>query len=340
MTEGAALPPRVSVVIPTWNGRDLLLHALRSLRCQSWRDFETVVVDNGSTDDTLERVTSEFPDIRIIRLPENRGFAAGVNAGIRATAGDIVVLMNNDTEAAPTWLSALVGALDQYPAVSACASKMMDYQDRTRIDAAGVQFGLFASNIGQGQVDGPRFAEEREVFGACAGAAAYRRSVLDEVGLFDESFFAYFEDVDLGARIQLAGHRCLYVPDAVIYHRGSATSDRMADTRFYLLMRNALVLFFRYAPRRRLLWSPVVVAWPFVRAVIDGQPQRLALRAVRDFLRQLPGIVDRRRALSTTRRISNAEFHSRLVSPLARAGRESPSIAGGPARGALPGRRS
>lgn len=320
--------PRVSVIIPSWNGRDLLLSAVRSLATQSWRDFETIVVDNGSTDDTVERLATEFPDVRIVRFTENRGFAAAVNAGINAAHGDIVVLMNNDTEAATGWLEALVAALDTNPAAGVCASRMISFHDRTIIDSAGVQLGLFASNIGQGQPDGPQFAQQREVFGACAGAAAYRRRVLDEVGLFDESFFAYFEDVDLAARIQLAGHRCLYVPDAVIYHHGSATSARMPGTRFYLLMRNALTLFFRYAPPRRLLWSPLVLAWPFVRAAMDRQPQRLALRAVRDFVMQVPHTLAARRRLSATRTISNADFQNRLASPLTRA-RPASAVIGG-----------
>ena len=320
--------PRVSVIIPSWNGRDLLLSAVRSLATQGWRDFETIVVDNGSTDDTVERLAIEFPGVRMVRLPENRGFAAAVNAGINAAHGDIVVLMNNDTEAATGWLEALVAALDANPAAGVCASRMISFHDRTIIDSAGVQLGLFASNIGQGQPDGPQFAQQREVFGACAGAAAYRRRVLDQVGLFDESFFAYFEDVDLAARIQLAGHRCLYVPDAVIYHHGSATSDRMPGTRFYLLMRNALTLFFRYAPPRRLLWSPLVLAWPFVRAAMDRQPQRLALRAVRDFVMQVPHTLAARRRLSATRTISNADFQNRLANPLTRA-RPASAVIGG-----------
>lgn len=318
--------PRASIVIPTWNGQDLLLHAMRSLASQSWRDFETVVVDNGSTDDTVARLRVEHPAARIVQLPANQGFAAAVNAGIRAAAGEIIVLMNNDTEAAPDWLKALVAALDDNPDVAVCASRMIDFHDRTRIDSVGVQFGLFASNIGQRQLDGPQFARQCDVFGACAGAAAYRRRVLDQVGLFDESFFAYFEDVDLAARIQLAGHRCLYVPDAVIYHHGSATADRMADTKFYLLMRNALTLFFRYAPPRRLLWAPVVLAWPFARALIDRQPPRLALRALWDFLLNVPDIMFTRRQLNATRTISDADFHRRLASPLTRAARAPVSV--------------
>lgn len=311
--------PRLSVIIPTWNGAELLTAALASLERQHCRDFEILVVDNGSSDGTVERLAPAVPGVRWIRLPENRGFAAAVNAGIRAAEGEIIVLMNNDTEADPDWLGALVTALDTHPEVGSCASKMLLHMDRGRIDSAGVQLGIYASQIGHGEADGPQFAEPRHVFAACGGAAAYRRHALEAVGLFDERFFAYFEDVDLGARLQLAGYRCLYVPDAVICHRVSATARRLPGTKFYLLMRNSLFLFFQTMPFRRLVvWAPLVLIWPFIRSRLDRQPLRLAWRAVLDFLRELPTVVERRRRIERIRRISWAEFRTRLASPLAR----------------------
>lgn len=314
--------PRVSVVIPTWNGAALLEDALESLLQQTFRDFETIIVDNGSTDGTEERLSPVYPATRWIRLDENRGFAEAVNIGIRAAVGEIIILMNNDTEADPRWMAALVEALDKHPDVAVCASKMLDYKDRTRIDSAGIQLGLFASGIGQGESDGPRFELSRYVFGACAGGAAYRREAFETVGLFDESFVAYFEDVDLAARLQFTGERCLYVPGAVIYHRGSATSNRIPDTKFYLMMRNSLIVFLRYMPPGRLLWAPAVLAWPFVRAVLDRKSPGLAFRAVRDALRQVPDSLRVRGVLKATRRITWAEFRTRLAGPLARQGRE------------------
>lgn len=310
--------PRVSVVIPTWNGADLLAHALRSLAAQTFRDFEVIVVDNGSTDGTMELLSREHPDVRVVRFDENRGFAAAVNAGIRASRGEIVVLMNNDTEADPRWLEALVAALDHHPEVASCASKILDFHDRTLVDSAGDRIGIFASQIGHGEPDGPRFAEPRYVLTACGGAAAYRRALFDDVGWFDERFFAYFEDVDFGIRVRFAGHRCLYVPDAVIYHRGSVTARRVSSRTFYLRMRNACFLFFQYMPARRLLWAPLVLAWPFACALIEGAPLRAALRALVDFVRDLPAVLRRRREVRRTRRISWAEFRRELAPPLAR----------------------
>jgi GT2 family glycosyltransferase len=310
--------PRASVIIPTWNGRDLLLDALRSLDCQSFADFETIVVDNGSSDGTVAALAQQFPHVRVLELGENVGFAAGVNAGIHEARGEVIVLMNNDTVAEPGWLGALVGALAEHPEVGSCASKLISRRDPRLIDSAGVQFGLFASDIGHGDRDGPRYAEPRYVFAACAAAAAYRREALERAGLFDETLFAYFEDVDLGARLQLAGYRCLYVPDAVIQHVGSATGARVPARKFYLLMRNGIIVFLRYMPPSRLLWAPLILVWPFVRAVLDGQPQRTALQAVFDGLGRSRGVARLRRL--RRQRAGAAGLSMQLSSPFTRAG--------------------
>lgn len=310
---------RVSVVIPTWNGSELLDRALGSLQRQSWRDFEVVVVDNASADDTLAMLEREHPDVRVVRLPENRGFAAAVNEGIDASEGEIVALLNNDAEADPEWLARLVDASERHPGISSFASKMLDYHRRDVIDSAGDRLGVFASQRGHGMPDGPEYAEPREVLSPCAGAAAYRRDLFDDVGTFDEGYFAYFEDVDLGLRARLAGHRCLYVPDAVVYHHGSATARRISDRAFYLRSRNAMILGFRYLPVERLLaFGPLLVVWPLVRAVLDGQRMTTALRAVRDFIVVLPGVIGDRRRLLGERRIPMSGLRRALASPLSR----------------------
>jgi GT2 family glycosyltransferase len=313
--------PRVSVIIPTWNGAALLGHALESLTRQTFDDFEIVVVDNGSCDGTFEMLAREHPAARVVHLDDNRGFAQAVNVGISAGRGEIVVLMNNDTAAEPGWLEALVAAMDRHPEAGSVASRMLAFSDPGRIDSAGIQLGLYASQIGEGEPNGPWFAEPREVFAACAGAAAYRRRALDEVGLFDGRYFAYFEDVDLGARLQLAGWRCIYAPDAVIYHHGSATANRVPARKFYLLMRNSLILFFQFMPARRLAWSPAVLAWPFARAVLDRQPIGAAARAVLDFARDLPAVRARR---AQARRRFTPEYMARLAPPLTRKGQRGP----------------
>lgn len=320
---GLPRSPAVSVVIPTWNGYELLRDALGSLRRQSLQGAEVVVVDNGSTDGTPERLAAEYPEVTVLALPTNRGFAAAVNEGIRASSGEVVVLMNNDTVAEPGWLEALVRAVESAPDIGACASRMLIAAAPDRIDSAGDRMGLFASAIGHGEPDGPHFSTRREVLTASAGAAAYRRSVLEEVGLFDERFFAYFEDVDLGLRLRLAGYRCVYVPEARIHHVGSATARRIPELKFFLLMRNSLFIFFQYMPPERLLWAPAVLSWPFVRAVLDGQSPMVALRCLTAFFRDLPTVRQRRRDVVGARKIPWSALRRHLSHPLARQGRSA-----------------
>ena len=301
-TSGVGRVPRASVVIPTWNGAALLRSALLSLRRQTYRDFEVVVVDNGSRDHTRAMLADEFPEVACVPLPRNCGFAAAVNRGIEAAKGEYIALLNNDAEAEPGWLGALVSALDGRPAVGAVASKMLDARRPAIIDAAGDTMSLFAWNAGHGEQDGPPFAVGREILSACAGAAAYRRTLFDTVGTFDESYFSWFEDVDLGLRAQLAGFRCWYEPAAIVRHHGSATLGRMSDTKTFFTVRNTLKLFFTTMPLRRvLMWGPAMLAWPWLDPILTGRPLRVTVRAWLAFWPLLPGTLRaRRRAYAVT----------------------------------------
>lgn len=309
--------PLVSVIIPTWNGRDLLRTSLASLTTQTFPDFETIVVDNGSDDGTSDFLRSDYPDVRYVRFEENRGFAAAVNAGIRASSGSIIVLMNNDTEAYPDWLEALADAFREHPEAGSCASRMVSYADRSIIDSAGDKLGLLADQVGHGERDAPWFDAPRPVLTACAGAAAYRRELFDAIGLFDEGFGTYLEDVDVGLRAQLAGFTSRYVPTARIAHMGSVTANRIGGRKLYLLMRNSLFLFFQYMPWPVVLrWGPLMVVWPFAYVLRTRNPIALAFRAVFDFLRALPAVVRRRRWVRRNRRITAAELRAMLSPPV------------------------
>ena len=286
------------MIIPTWDGADLLRSALSSLRRQTFTGFETIVVDNGSRDATPAMLASEFPEVQVVRFAENRGFAPAVNAGLNAARGDVLALMNNDVEADPGWLAALVGALERHPDAGFVASKMLSARDPSRIDSAWDAMGLAPFNVGHGEFDGPRFAEGRYVLSACAGAAAYRRSFFDRVGLFDEGFFAWFEDVEIGIRGQLAGWRCWYEPGAVVRHLGSATAARMLDRKIVLLIRNNLTLFFQTMPLARAIpWGPVVLLWPWLDPIFYGRPLRLTARGWFAFWTCVPRILRNRRRI-------------------------------------------
>ena len=296
--------PRASVVIPTWNGCALLRAAMASLGAQTFRDFEAVVVDNGSTDGTADMLRSEFPDAVVVSFPENRGFAVAVNAGVRAARGRYVALLNNDAEAEPDWLSALVAALDARPDVGSVASKMLTVRDPGVVDSVGAAMGLFAYDIGRGARDGAPFASGRELLCPCAGAAAYRREVFDTVGDFDEAFFAWFEDVELGIRAQLAGFKCWFEPAARVRHHAHATAAQLSVPKTVFMVRNALLLFFQTMPMRRLIpWGPLMLVWPFLDPVFSGRPARATIRGWLQFWPLVPHVVRAHRRNYRLRRV-------------------------------------
>jgi len=319
--------PRVSIVIPSWNQGALLAAALRSLRTQSFSDFETLVVDNASTDGTAAMLASEFPEVRVLPMSENKGFAIATNAGLQAAAGDILVCLNNDVECEPGWLAALVACLDRMPEVGSVASKMMDARRPGIIDSAGDAMSLVAWNVGHGEADRAEFNVGRELLSACAGAAAFRRELFDRIGWFDETFFAWFEDVDLGIRAQLAGFRCWYEPAAVVHHWGSATAATMSDRKVFLTVRNGLMLFFKTMPLSRvMLWGPLVLAWPWADPFMTGRPLRVTAKAWFAFWPMLPHVLRERRRAYAARRVPVSQVTRLLESPLNDVGRAFAAI--------------
>lgn len=217
---------RVSVIIANWNRKELLKPCLDSLYRQTFKDFAIYVVDNGSTDGSVELLRRSYSDVRLIEFPENRGFSVAKNAAIEASSGEFVASLDNDTEADPHWLEELVRILDARPDIGFCASMVLDYYDRSIIDSIGDGYGYIGISfkIGSEERDTGQFTEPFEVLGASACASIYRRSMLQDVGTFDEDFFAYMEDVDISIRARLAGYRCLAVPSAKVYHIGHATT--------------------------------------------------------------------------------------------------------------------
>jgi GT2 family glycosyltransferase len=312
------LPPRVTVVIPNWNGKRFLKLCLGSLRDQSFTDFETLLVDNGSTDDSRSFVEEHFPEVQVIPLGENRGIAAAFNAGIKASKTKYVVLLNNDTEQDQDWLGALVRAADSHPEAGLFASKLVDFHDRRVLDGAGDAMRLsgLPYRLGHGERDRGRFDTPGYVFGACAAAALYRKDMLDDVGLFDEDFVSYCEDGDLSFRAQLAGYRCYYVPGAVVYHMGSAsTGGKRSPTATRLGTRNSFSLLVKNLPL-----SVVPHVLPFF---VLGQLARLftaaatgSLRAhlegLAGALRHLPLMLGKRAGIQKWKRTSDAEVRRLL----------------------------
>lgn len=220
---------KIDLIIPSYNGAALLPTCLGALRKQTRQDFKVTVVDDGGSDATPALLAAHYPEVQLLRLERNRGLAAAVNAGLAATFAPLVVLLNNDTEAAPDWLAALVGALERYPAYAFAASKLRLFDRRDHLHSAGDFYRIDGEPGSRGvwQQDRGQYDALSEVFGPCAGAAAYRRAALEALAehgkVFDEDLVMYCEDVDLNLRARLRGMRTLFVPTAVVYHRLSAT---------------------------------------------------------------------------------------------------------------------
>lgn len=258
-----------SVIIANWNGARHLRVCLDSLRRQTHPDFEVIVVDNGSTDESVAMVQEAYPEVRLLVLPENCGFVVACNRGAAMARGEVLVMLNNDTEAEPGWLEALCRALEAHPEAGAAASKLLLFDRRDTLHAAGdiLGPGFMPANRGVWEVDRGQYDHERWVFGACGGAAAYRRQVWEQLGGFDERLFMYLEDVDLAWRMQRAGWRTLFVPEARVYHHLSATGGgRLAS---YYVGRNTLLLHRRYLrPHQWLQALPAHarIVWEALRA--------------------------------------------------------------------------
>lgn len=245
--------PLVSIVIPTYNGKHLLAECLPSILNQKEKSFEIIVVDNGSTDNTQEFLKKRYPQIRLIDLGEKSGFAKPVNTGIKFSRGKYIALVNNDVILDQNWLFELVSRLERKKDIGFCACLMLDSEGK-KVDSAGDGFSWWgrAYPIGRGEKP-QKHQKEKLVFGACAGTSIFRREVFEKVDLLDEDFYAYFEDIDLSFRAQLAGFKCLYVPSAVVYHRGSATFDRDSVQMRCLGDRNKCWLVLKNYPLKYLL---------------------------------------------------------------------------------------
>lgn len=238
-----------TIVIVNWNGRHLLPECLEGLRNQQYQGFSTVLVDNGSSDGSIDYVAGNHPEVKIIGLPRNIGFPAANNIALKGLRTEYVALLNNDAIPDPLWLMNLLKAMERYPEAGFVASKMLFNGNRGVIDRAGDSY----TRAGVGHLRGrgapaEHYDEQEWIFGACAGAALYRGAMLEKIGLFDEDFFLIYEDVDLSFRAQLMGYRCLYVPEAVVYHRGSSSLVHDSPVSVYYGHRNLEWVYLQNMP--------------------------------------------------------------------------------------------
>lgn len=307
---------RVSVIIPNWNGETLLPTCLDALRGQTYKDFDVVVVDNASTDGGRRIIQDQYREVRIISLSRNLFFAGACNAGIRLTETELVALLNNDTEAEPRWLEELVAALDANPQAGMATSKLLLFDRRDTIQSAGDFYRASGvpGNRGVWEKDNGRYDTSSEVFGACGGACIYRRSMLEEVGLLDEDFWGYCEDVDLSFRAQLAGYRCVFASGSRVYHRLSATGG--GPVASFLCGRNFINVVVKDMPGTllRRYWHRILgaqVGYALHSLLHSREPAaRARLKGQASSLLQLPLMLRKRRVIQASRRVSEEYLDS------------------------------
>jgi hypothetical protein len=248
----------VTVVVPAWNGERWLPGLFASLDAQTQPAAEVIVVDNGSRDATLGWLAENAPRARVLAQGRNTGFAVAANRGLLAAATELVALVNTDVELAPDWIEVMAARLEAEPACASVACKMIRLGDASMLDDCGdvLRRDGVCEQRGHGRVDDGRWDQPGEVFGACAGAALYRRSAVKDAGGFDERFFSYLEDVDLALRLAVCGWRCAYEPRAVARHAGGGSSGELSKPVAYWTARNTLLLISKHWPLR---WLPLVI---------------------------------------------------------------------------------
>jgi GT2 family glycosyltransferase len=313
--------PAASVIVINWNGAAHLPVCLNALRNQTFRNFEVIVADNASHDESLSLLARDYPEVKVVALSQNLGFTGGNNAGIRAAQGEFIVLLNNDTEVDPHWLEEIIAAFERHPEAGIVASKMKLFDRRDTFHTAGDFYRLdgMPGNRGVWEIDRGQYDHEEYVFSACGGSAAYRKSMLDQIGLLDEDFFYSCEDIDLAWRAQLAGWKCVYAPKAIVYHKLSATGGGKTASFYdgrnfiYVIVKDypsSLWKIYRGAIIRKQwsLFTEALRAW-------RGEAARARMRGMLSGLLHLPQLLRKRRRIQATRQVDDAYLLS-ILKPL------------------------
>jgi len=316
---------RVSVIVVAHNSGPYLARCFEALSKQTNKDFDIVLVDNNSTDGSIEKLSSTaLPRLSVIRLQQNAGFAKANNLAIeRVRRSDWIALLNPDAYPEPSWLETLAGYIKRYPDYASFSSRLVQASRPEALDGAGDAYHTSGRvwRRGYGLSSEGHYSKPEEIFSACAAAAFYRRDALEAVGGFDEDFFCYLEDVDLGFRLRLAGYRCLYVPDAMVLHVGSATVGKGSDFYVFHGHRNLVwayvknmpgPLFWMYLPYH-LAMNVASVIWYALRG-----RWRVILKAKWDAIKGLPGMWKKRREIQSHRVVGAWEIRKTMAKGLPR----------------------
>ena len=245
----------VSVIIPNYNGAAYLEGVLSSLEQQDFQNFETILVDNGSTDGSIAIVTEKFPWVHIVELPDNFGFSRAVNEGIYASGAPYVLLLNNDTEVDKSFVREMLAAIKRHKKAFSCSARMICYHERSKLDDAGNYYCALGWAFARGKgKDIHTYEREERIFTSCAGAAIYRKELFEKIGYFDEEHFAYLEDIDVGYRARIFGYENWYAPKALVYQVGSGTiGSRYNQFKTRYSSRNNVYLIYKNMPFLQIL---------------------------------------------------------------------------------------
>lgn len=311
---------KTAIIVPNWNGQDELPACLDSLLTQSIAT-EIVVVENGSVDGSIELIETRYPSVTLLKQPINLGFAGGVNVGLRYAIEkgyEYAALFNNDAVAEADWLELLVGALEEKPNYGVATCKFMSI-DKKHLDSTGDTYTSWGIPYprGRGETNLGAYDGATDIFGGSGGASLYRIQMLEQIGLFDEDFFAYYEDVDISFRAQLAGWKVLFVPKAQAYHQIGATSGKIKGFTTYQTIKNYPLVFWRNVPAGRLFWTigPRLLfahTFFFWRAILRGHIG-IALKGQAMALWLLPKKLSERRKIQDEKSVSNEYIASILT---------------------------
>lgn len=318
---------KVSIIIPHLKGLDILKDCLSSIYHSDFRDFEVILVDNASTDGSCQAVLKEFPELKHIRLEENHGYAGGCNVGIEASNADYVILLNDDAVVEPDTIGHLVDALESDDQIAAAQPKLLNIKSPEHFDYAGACGGLidifgypfaFGRTFMVLEKDEGQYDTASEIFWACGTCVIYRRSVLQEIGLLDEDFFAHMEEIDLAWRMHLAGYKMIRVSQAVVYHFSGHTLPNTQSSKMYLNHRNSIVCLLKNYQWSQLVWIlplRIVLEWgtiivSFLRGDFRRGPAALKVQFILPIL--LLKSLAKRGNIQKLRRVSDRQIMKKM----------------------------
>ncbi len=313
------MKPLVSIVITNWNGKDHIEECLTSLLKQSYKNYEVIFVDNGSTDGSVEFIKKKFPKIKLIQNKKNNGFAKANNQGFLISKGNYIIFLNNDTKADKNWLNELVIAAEKYPEIGMFSSKMLFYNNPKIINSRGLKLFYDAKAVDDGFNVLDSKEKVKDVFGPCGGASFFRKKLIEDISFnnefYDEDFFIYSEDLDVAFRSRLKGWKCLYIPTAIIYHKHNATAKKEPDLALYHYTKNKIFIIIKNYPLALLIKYSLVI---LLRQLISLIYYILKLRfsAVKSrivVIYYLPKMLRKRWKIQRTKRVSNKELKKWLL---------------------------